>query len=143
LKKVLQWKLRSLVTALTKDKPISEVIDGVPFDKRFDRMLKRFDDFSAPPFTLQRLCELLLTPVPYASEPRKYVFAVEKLIYVSSTLPVLSPDEYNKTTAELEKALQAAAEQARVAAQATAAAIANAAANGTTPRARPPADFDA
>jgi hypothetical protein len=35
LKKLVAWKLRSTISSLTKDKPISEVIDGVPFDKRY------------------------------------------------------------------------------------------------------------
>jgi hypothetical protein len=97
-----------------------------------DRLLKRLDDFSAPPFTIQRLCELLLGTSPYAAEPRKYVFAVEKLVYVSSTIPVLAPADYDSTVVALDKAMRAAAEQARIAAEATAAAIASAAASGAS-----------
>jgi hypothetical protein len=40
LKKLVAWKLRSTITILTKDKPISEVIDGVPFDKRYGKQME-------------------------------------------------------------------------------------------------------
>lgn len=107
-----------------------------------ERLLKRLDDFTAPPFTIQRLAELLLVTTPYASEPRKYVFAVEKLVYVSSTIPVLAPADYDTLIVQLDKAMRAAAEQARIAAEATAAAIASAAASGASSSVtrRPPTD---
>ena len=77
---------------------------------------------------MQRLCELLEGPALYASQPRKYVFAVEKLVYVSSEQPVLAPADYDRTVATLDATLRDAAAKARAAAEATAAAIAAAAA---------------
>ena len=107
-----------------------QVLDGVPFDKRRERLFAKLDQFGAPPFTVQRLCELLQEPALYATQPRKFVFAVEKLVYVSTEQPVLSPADYDRTTAELDTALREAAAKARAAAEETAAAIAAAAAGG-------------
>eukprot|EP00997_Jenningsia_sp_PLL12_P005543 NODE_2152_length_976_cov_12.407767_g1766_i0.p2 GENE.NODE_2152_length_976_cov_12.407767_g1766_i0~~NODE_2152_length_976_cov_12.407767_g1766_i0.p2 ORF type:complete len:144 (-),score=49.73 NODE_2152_length_976_cov_12.407767_g1766_i0:126-557(-) len=43
--------------------------------------------FSEPPFTLQRLCELLQEPTKHHSTKEKLLFAIEKLVTISSTLP--------------------------------------------------------
>ncbi|KAF2077185.1 hypothetical protein CYY_001506 [Polysphondylium violaceum] len=63
------------------------------------QFLDTFMEFKEPPFTIQRLCELILDYKLYTSFS-KYLCAVEKMANVTSTLPPLStPDEvaeYNK-----------------------------------------------
>jgi len=63
LKKLVAWKLRSTITTLTKDKPISEVIDGVPFDKRYGSLFTL--GLRAFRFTLRAVCR------PTVEAPRR------------------------------------------------------------------------
>jgi len=52
-----------------------------------------------PPFTLQRLCELLIEPQLYGST-KKYLNALEKMFAVSQTMATLTPVEYDKEAAK-------------------------------------------
>jgi len=72
---------------------------GSTFEERRTQILGSLDSFIGPPFTLQRLCELLLEPHIYSST-RKYLNAVEKMFAVSQTLATLSPMDYDKEAAK-------------------------------------------
>ena len=70
---------------------IDESKNGDTFDAVLKRTLSLLDAFPNAPFTLQRLCELLLDPrKPYRTSTRKLMSAIEKLLSVSSTVPVMS-----------------------------------------------------
>ena len=70
---------------------IDESKNGDTFDAVLKRTLSLLDAFPNAPFTLQRLCELLLDPrKPYRTSTRKPMSAIEKLLSVSSTVPVMS-----------------------------------------------------
>jgi len=69
-------------------------------EDKFQSIFKQLDYFSSAPFTLQRICELVLNPSIYKN-PHKYTSALEKLVNVSSTIPQLSPTDYNSTVATL------------------------------------------
>ena len=61
-----------------------------PYDDLLQRLLTLLQDFPNPPFTVQRLCELLLDPHRiYATSTRKVASAIEKLLTVSSTVPLM------------------------------------------------------
>jgi len=61
-----------------------------PYDELLKRLLALLTEFPNAPFTVQRLCELLLDPHRiYATSTRKLSSAVEKLLTVSSTVPVM------------------------------------------------------
>ncbi|KDO35350.1 hypothetical protein SPRG_00199 [Saprolegnia parasitica CBS 223.65] len=47
--------------------------------------------YSAP-FTLQRLTEVLLSPLSYYKQLHKFLNAIEKLLFVSSTVDQLTSD---------------------------------------------------
>mmetsp|Transcript_3889 Transcript_3889/g.10823 ORF Transcript_3889/g.10823 Transcript_3889/m.10823 type:complete len:156 (-) Transcript_3889:1014-1481(-) len=65
-------------------------VGGEGFDSVLMRLLALLDEFSETPFTAQRLCELLLDPRKiYATSTRKLMNALEKLLTVSSTMPVM------------------------------------------------------
>ena len=54
------------------------------------RLLSLLQEFPNAPFTVQRLCELLLDPHRiYTTSTRKMSSAVEKLLTVSSTVPLM------------------------------------------------------
>jgi len=67
---------------------------------RCQAFLNAVDSFREPPFTLQRLIELVLKPQMYRARD-KYLFALEKLVSVSTTMLQLSPDAYNNQVKEL------------------------------------------
>ena len=73
------------------NKDIDESKNGDTFDGVLKRTLSLLDAFPNAPFTLQRLCELLVDPrKPYCTSTRKLMSAIEKLLSVSSTVPVMS-----------------------------------------------------
>jgi len=49
------------------------------------------EELTGPPFTLQRLAELLLEPKKQYSNSSKLIFALEKLLSVSTTIPKSEP----------------------------------------------------
>ena len=61
------------------------------YDAVLKRLLALLEDFPNAPFTVQRLCELLLDPHRiYATSTRKVTSAFEKLLTVSSTVPTMA-----------------------------------------------------
>mmetsp|Transcript_57098 Transcript_57098/g.113420 ORF Transcript_57098/g.113420 Transcript_57098/m.113420 type:complete len:162 (-) Transcript_57098:249-734(-) len=61
-----------------------------PYEELLKRLLSLLQEFPNAPFTVQRLCELLLDPHRiYATSTRKMSSALEKLLTVSSTVPVM------------------------------------------------------
>ena len=61
-----------------------------PYDELLKRMLSLLHEFPNAPFTVQRLCELLLDPHRiYVTSTRKVSSALEKLLTVSSTVPTM------------------------------------------------------
>eukprot|EP01122_Echinamoeba_exundans_P017026 TRINITY_DN8828_c0_g1_i1.p1 TRINITY_DN8828_c0_g1~~TRINITY_DN8828_c0_g1_i1.p1 ORF type:complete len:275 (-),score=59.79 TRINITY_DN8828_c0_g1_i1:73-897(-) len=64
------------------------------FEEKRNTLLKQLQSFVDPPFTVQRLCELLVNPGLY-SNTHKYLFAVDKVLLVTSTQQTLSPEAYD------------------------------------------------
>jgi len=61
-----------------------------PYDEMLKRLQALLAEFPNAPFTVQRLCELLLDPHRiYATSTRKVSSALEKLLTVSSTVPTM------------------------------------------------------
>jgi len=69
----------------------SKDIDNVePYGEVLQRLKALLNEFPNAPFTIQRLCELLLDPHRvYYTSTRKVMSALEKLLTVSSTVPVM------------------------------------------------------
>lgn len=63
---------------------------GESFESVLRRLVALLDEFSETPFTAQRLTELLLNPRHiYPTSTRKLMNALEKMLTVSSTIPVM------------------------------------------------------
>ncbi|KAL6065444.1 protein phosphatase 4, regulatory subunit 2, variant 2 [Balamuthia mandrillaris] len=77
------------------------------FEQRKTQLVSSLNSFLGPPFTLQRLCELLVEEKPYTNTT-KYMNALEKMFAVSGTMPTLSPAEYNRAIEQQHAAFQAA-----------------------------------
>jgi len=69
-------------------------------ESRIGSIIQSLALFSSAPFTIQRICELILNPSIYKN-PQKYVSALEKLVNVSSTIPQMSASEYNTAVTQL------------------------------------------
>mmetsp|Transcript_12365 Transcript_12365/g.14193 ORF Transcript_12365/g.14193 Transcript_12365/m.14193 type:complete len:194 (+) Transcript_12365:260-841(+) len=66
---------------------------GVSFDDQKARLVSSLNAFDGAPFTLQRLCELILSPADHYNSTKKLLFGLEKLLSVSTTLEVASETE--------------------------------------------------
>ena len=64
--------------------------DGQPLDAARASLHSLLSSYSAPPFTLQRLCEVLLEPRKQYSRADKLLLVIERLLLVTSTLEVTS-----------------------------------------------------
>ncbi|XP_024538038.1 serine/threonine-protein phosphatase 4 regulatory subunit 2 [Selaginella moellendorffii] len=104
LRQLLQFRLNQVVKRLYLDTassapPTSNEANGADGEKAVYSVLKKlaaqlasFED--AAPFTLQRICELLLEPDQIYSTIDKFELAFEKLLLVTSTLDPVPPDSY-------------------------------------------------
>eukprot|EP01091_Cochliopodium_minus_P003953 TRINITY_DN1388_c0_g1_i2.p1 TRINITY_DN1388_c0_g1~~TRINITY_DN1388_c0_g1_i2.p1 ORF type:complete len:133 (+),score=33.98 TRINITY_DN1388_c0_g1_i2:305-703(+) len=64
-------------------------------------ILKELESFNGCPFTLQRLCELVITPESYYKNTRKYLFALLKLVSITGKLEELNLEDYNREVIKL------------------------------------------
>jgi len=97
-----------LIIKLAKELEIRNAKTPVQdFEQEKLRLCTGLRDFEEPPFTLQRICELLVGPAGEAYKITKaYAFAIEKVVYVTSTQRTLQPEEYNVTVAEYSRRMQ-------------------------------------
>lgn len=79
-------------SALTDIPPYPNV-DPFNYEAMKTMLLERFDTFNGPPFTIQRLCELLSCPRKEYNRVDKFMRAVEKNILVVSTCELRSKHE--------------------------------------------------
>jgi len=87
-------------------------VEQIDFQKKQNRLKEQQNSFfqslasfSNAPFTIQRLCELALHPEFYKSFD-KYLFALQKLLTITSTLRPLNPIEYNEAVSMLQSQKQ-------------------------------------
>lgn len=69
-----------------EDIPQYPNVDNFNFDRLKSSLLDRLELFVSPPFTIQRMCELLLDPKKQYSRIDKFMRALEKNILVVSTV---------------------------------------------------------
>lgn len=90
LHRLLDAALSSLASDLAPDQegPPRPMPTGGTFEDACASLHTLLDDFSAPPFTFQRLCELILEPSKQYNRAEKLAMAIERLLLVTSTLRV-------------------------------------------------------
>lgn len=87
---VLLHQLRSVleVSPQPQDGSAVEVPAGLAGDGSYDESCSRLygllESFEGPPFTIQRICELLLHPHQHHKTKRKLLYALDKLLSVTS-----------------------------------------------------------
>eukprot|EP01001_Neometanema_parovale_P013073 NODE_9431_length_642_cov_143.969171_g9165_i0.p1 GENE.NODE_9431_length_642_cov_143.969171_g9165_i0~~NODE_9431_length_642_cov_143.969171_g9165_i0.p1 ORF type:complete len:137 (+),score=24.85 NODE_9431_length_642_cov_143.969171_g9165_i0:56-466(+) len=79
-----EWELVKPVLSLA----IQECLGNgtAEFNEDRDDIISCLDSFSGPPFTLQRLCEILVEPERYYKTKEKIAFAMAKQTSVTSTI---------------------------------------------------------
>jgi len=88
LKVLISFQISQIFVFHFKDDP-----EKPNLEPQLQSLTRALYSFSNPPFTLQRICELILNPVYKTA--KKYLFAVEKLLLILTTQPQLSPTDYN------------------------------------------------
>eukprot|EP00741_Cyanophora_paradoxa_P005223 tig00000865_g5063.t1 len=94
LKKLLAYKLEQ-VLGECRGRFSDGGLDDRAFREFAERLLVALDGFRGAPFTLQRLCELLLAPDRHYKNIRKLLLAFDKLLSVSTTMPKVDPAKVN------------------------------------------------
>eukprot|EP00744_Colponema_vietnamica_P019664 GILI01027852.1.p1 GENE.GILI01027852.1~~GILI01027852.1.p1 ORF type:complete len:160 (-),score=7.43 GILI01027852.1:46-525(-) len=88
LKQLLAYKTREVLVDFHGKCPDCPVTKGDTFQDQLNRVLSSLDTFQGPPFTLQRLCELITDPERRYNSTRKLIAAVEKAVTVNSYVSV-------------------------------------------------------
>jgi serine/threonine-protein phosphatase 4 regulatory subunit 2 len=90
---LLSQSLKGYVAKISDINTVKSEDEENDVDKRSLRFLYALDSFDEAPFTVQRLCELILSPEKVYSTYFKYISALEKMVNISSTLPTLTPHQ--------------------------------------------------
>lgn len=92
MKPFIRKKLEMSMDSFNRENPLTEAQTRVPNCKPFhygdqkSEIMKSFDWFYAAPFTIQRLCELLLEPSKHYRRTDKFMRGIEKNVLVVSTI---------------------------------------------------------
>eukprot|EP00954_Amorphochlora_amoebiformis_P018084 1323526-Amorphochlora_amoeboformis.AAC.3 len=85
LQTLITRRLEDVVAAYRNKDAKTIEIDGEDFDTRYKRVMKFLQEFKEPPFTLQRMCELLHEPERYYRNTEKFFLAFSKFYFISDT----------------------------------------------------------
>ncbi|GAB5372869.1 hypothetical protein AAMO2058_001701300 [Amorphochlora amoebiformis] len=80
LQTLITRRLEDVVAAYRNKDAKTIEIDGEDFDTRYKRVMKFLQEFKEPPFTLQRMCELLHEPERYYRNTEKFFLAFSKTV---------------------------------------------------------------
>jgi hypothetical protein len=80
VRSLLSTQLQNVIDSYSKISPKIVDVDGESFETRYTRVQKYLSDFSRPPFTLQRMAELLVMPRRYYTTGAKFFLAFSKLV---------------------------------------------------------------
>eukprot|EP00471_Norrisiella_sphaerica_P001768 CAMPEP_0184491384 /NCGR_PEP_ID=MMETSP0113_2-20130426/20303_1 /TAXON_ID=91329 /ORGANISM="Norrisiella sphaerica, Strain BC52" /LENGTH=254 /DNA_ID=CAMNT_0026875737 /DNA_START=222 /DNA_END=983 /DNA_ORIENTATION=- len=99
LRTMLTQKLDEVVKGYLQEDSATLTIDGEDFDTRYKRIVDHMTDFKRPPFTLQRMCELLYEPKRYYRTTEKFLLAFSKMV-CGVSYPADSPDRQISSVSE-------------------------------------------
>ncbi|CAI6344863.1 unnamed protein product [Macrosiphum euphorbiae] len=90
VKPFIREKIMNVIAEFSEQSALSDIppypnVDPFNYEAMKTMLLERFDTFNGPPFTIQRLCELLSCPRKEYNRVDKFMRAVEKNILVVST----------------------------------------------------------
>eukprot|EP01111_Echinosteliopsis_oligospora_P013463 TRINITY_DN4835_c0_g1_i3.p1 TRINITY_DN4835_c0_g1~~TRINITY_DN4835_c0_g1_i3.p1 ORF type:complete len:190 (-),score=38.72 TRINITY_DN4835_c0_g1_i3:597-1166(-) len=67
-------------------------VNSDKFEAREDDIISSLESYDAAPFTIQRLCELIVSPEVYFNY-NKYINALDKMVNISSTINTLTAEQ--------------------------------------------------
>jgi len=120
LRQLLARKVEIVLGDFWRDAPDVQLQEGESFEGIAVEPLRRSlcePRREGAPFTVQRLCELLVEPRVYKST-RKYLYAVQRAVVVSSTEEAVAAVHSDPPEAKLSEALRAAAAVAQASTEA-------------------------
>jgi len=106
VKGYLVFKLENILKKFFTEK------DFVPHDKadkyepRYNNFFAQLNDFPHPPFTVQRLCEIIVHPDHY-TQTNALLFGLEKMVSVTILQKTLSPAEVERVNSVISASLKA------------------------------------
>jgi len=92
IKPLFKLKLETTLTEFNETLPCEPGIAKMPNVESFkysemkERMMEQFESYSGVPFTVQRLCELLVQPTKHYKRIDKFMRGLEKVMLVVSTI---------------------------------------------------------
>lgn len=98
VKPFIREKILNVIAEFIEQSTLADIppypnVDPFNYEAMKTILLERFDTFNGPPFTIQRLCELLTCPRKEYNRVDKFMRAVEKNILVVSTCELRSKRE--------------------------------------------------
>lgn len=98
VKPFIREKILNVIAEFIEQSTLADIppypnVDPFNYEAMKTILLERFDTFNGPPFTIQRLCELLSCPRKEYNRVDKFMRAVEKNILVVSTCELRSKRE--------------------------------------------------
>lgn len=98
VKPFIREKILNVIAEFAEQSALADIppypnVDPFNYEAMKTLLLERFDAFNGPPFTIQRLCELLSCPRKEYNRVDKFMRAVEKNILVVSTCELRSRRE--------------------------------------------------
>lgn len=98
VKPFIREKILNVIAEFAEQSALADIppypnVDPFNYEAMKTMLLERFDTFNGPPFTIQRLCELLSCPRKEYNRVDKFMRAVEKNILVVSTCELRSKRE--------------------------------------------------
>ena len=105
VKPLLKAKLEAVITEFhtslpTEDIPPVPNVDPFSFASCKSKVLQQLDYFGGIPFTVQRLCELLVSPRKHYKRTDKFMRALEKNMLIVSTVDSRSKHKVEESPAE-------------------------------------------
>ena len=82
------------------DDSVSEA-EGKTTKAHCEFIVKSLEEFESAPFTLQRICELILKPSLHYTKVNKLLYGIEKLVSVSTTLEPAEPEDLQRLSEEM------------------------------------------
>jgi len=104
VKTYLAFKIEIILKKFFNDKGFKPNNKTDKYEPRYEDLFVQLLDFPAPPFTVQRLCEIIVHPDHY-TETNSILFGLEKMVSVSTVQKTLTPAEVERVNSVLSAAM--------------------------------------
>lgn len=105
VKPLIKAKVEAVITEFYTSHPTEDIppvpnVDPFSFASCKSKLLQQLDYFGGIPFSVQRLCELLITPRKHYKRTDKFMRALEKNMLIVSTVDSRSKHKVEESSAE-------------------------------------------